>query len=66
VANNDAKQENPTNPYWKYVVSKMGQVAVDKPGKYTLTLAPQTIENKQKLGLTMVEIKLIPVQKSPP
>ena len=29
------KEENPFNPYWKYVISKVGRVTIDKPGKYS-------------------------------
>ena len=57
---NNGTQENPTNPYWKYVVSKMGRVQLDKPGKFTLSLKPETIESQKKLGLTLVSVKLVP------
>ncbi|HKC66072.1 MAG TPA: alpha-L-fucosidase [Pyrinomonadaceae bacterium] len=59
---NNGKEENPANPYWKYVVSRMGRVTLDKPGKYNLTLKPETIRAEKKLGLTLVSVKLIPVQ----
>ncbi|PYS47074.1 MAG: hypothetical protein DMF68_17085 [Acidobacteria bacterium] len=59
---NNGKEENPANPYWKYVISKMGRIRVDKPGKYNLTLKPETIRAEKKLGLTLVSVKLIPVQ----
>jgi alpha-L-fucosidase len=57
---NNGTQENTTNPYWKYVVSKMGRVQLDKPGKFTLSLKPETIESQKKLGLTLVSVKLVP------
>jgi len=60
---NDGKEDNPANPYWKYVVSKMGRVTFDKPGKYHLALRPETILSEKKLGLTLVSVKLVPVQK---
>jgi alpha-L-fucosidase len=60
---NDGKQENPNNPYWKYVISKIGQVTFDKPGKYDLALKPRTINGDKQLGLTLVSVRLIPVEK---
>ncbi|HYJ46720.1 MAG TPA: alpha-L-fucosidase [Pyrinomonadaceae bacterium] len=60
---NNGKEENPANPYWKYVISKVGRVRVDKPGKYSLELKPETIRAEKKLGLTLVSVKLIPVQQ---
>jgi alpha-L-fucosidase len=56
------KEENPFNPYWKYVISKVGRVTIDKAGKYTLTLKPQVIKAEKKLGLTLVSMKLVPVR----
>jgi alpha-L-fucosidase len=63
TVNNDGKEENPANPYWKYVVSKMGTVTIDKAGKYSLSLKPETIQAEKKLGLTLVSVKLVPMQK---
>lgn len=60
---NDGKEDNPANPYWKYVISKIGRVTVDKPGKYSLSLKPDTIHAEKKLGLTLVSVKLIPVSR---
>lgn len=60
---NNGKEENPANPYWPYVISKMGQVTVDKAGKYHLTVKPETIKAEKKLGLTLVSVKLVPLRK---
>lgn len=60
---NNGKEENAANPYWKYVISKMGRVRVDKPGKYHLILKPETIQAEKKLGLTLVSVKLVPVEQ---
>jgi len=57
------KEENPFNPYWKYVISKVGRVTIDKPGKYTLNLKPEQIQAAKKLGLTLVSVKLVPVKR---
>ena len=61
---NNGKEENPTNPYWKYVISKMGRVKIDKPGQYTLSLKPETILADKKLGLTLVSVKLVRAGKN--
>jgi len=61
---NNRKEENPTNPYWKYVISKMGRVTIDKPGQYTLSLKPETILADKKLGLTLVSVKLVRAGKN--
>ncbi|HEV8592189.1 MAG TPA: hypothetical protein VGQ55_08805, partial [Pyrinomonadaceae bacterium] len=60
---NNGKEENPANPYWPYVISKIGRVTIDKAGKYSVSLKPETIKSDKKLGLTLVSVKLIPVQK---
>jgi alpha-L-fucosidase len=60
VISNDGHLENPSNPYWPYVVSKIGQVRIPKAGTYTLTLKPESIEAQQKLGLTLVSVVLTP------
>jgi alpha-L-fucosidase len=60
---NNGKEENATNPYWKYVISKVGRVTIDKAGQYTLSLRPDTIKAEKKLGLTLVSVKLIFVKK---
>ena len=62
VIANQGKEENPFNPYWKYVISKVGQVTIDKPGKYHLSLTPEMLRAEKKLGLTLVSIKLLPVK----
>ncbi|HEY3039618.1 MAG TPA: alpha-L-fucosidase [Pyrinomonadaceae bacterium] len=63
VIANQGKEENPFNPYWKYVISKVGRVTIDKPGKYDLTLKPELLQAEKKLGFTLVSVKLIPVQR---
>jgi alpha-L-fucosidase len=63
VITEQGKEENPFNPYWKYVISKVGRVTIDKPGKYSLSLKPEMIQAEKKLGLTLVSVKLIPVQR---
>ena len=39
------------------------QVKIDKAGKYSLSLKPETIRAEKKFGLTLVSVKLVPVQK---
>ena len=50
---NDGKEDNPANPYWKYVISKIGRVTVDKAGKYRLSLKPDEIKAEKEAGLTI-------------
>jgi len=59
----EGRQENPTNPYWPYVISKAGRITVDRAGKYNLSLKPESIRADKKLGLTLVSVKLIRVEK---
>ena len=59
----DGKEDNPTNPYWKYVISRVGRVTVDKAGKYNFRLKPETIHAEKKLGLTLVSVKLVPAKQ---
>lgn len=58
----NGKEENPANPYWKYVISRIGKVTIDKPGNFSLSLKPEIIRAEKKLGLTLVSVKLIPVK----
>ena len=60
---NDGKEDNPANPYWKYVVSKVGRVTINKAGPFSLSLKPETIRAEKKLGLTLVSVKLVRVGK---
>lgn len=59
----NGNEENPANPYWPYVISKIGRVTVDKAGKYSLSLKPEIIKADKKLGMTLVSVKLIRVGK---
>ncbi len=58
----DGKEINPANPYWPYVITKLGRVKFDKTGSYTLALKPAWIPDGQKYGLTVVNIRLAPVK----
>ncbi len=60
VIADNGKEENPSNPYWKYVVSKIARVKIDQPGAYTLALRPQSIQAPKRQGLTLVSIRLRP------
>src|SRR5262249_9777144 len=59
----DRKEINPANPYWPYVVTKVGSVHIDKTGTYTLSLKPESIPDGQKFGLTVVSVRLTPAAK---
>jgi alpha-L-fucosidase len=60
---NNGKEENPVNPYWPYVISKIGRVTVAKPGQFNLSLRPETIKAEKKLGLALVSVRLVPIEK---
>lgn len=57
---NHGKEENPANPYWKYVISNLGHIKINQPGKYQLCLKPELIHSEKQLGFTLVSVKLIP------
>ena len=59
--NKDTQEADPVKPYWDYIDSNIGQVNIEKGGEYTLSLRPESIETAQNLGLTLVEVKLVPV-----
>ena len=61
VADNGAL-ENPSNPYWPYVISKMGRVRFNKRGTYNLSVKPEDFPAGQVYGLTLVSIRLLPVK----
>ncbi len=58
---NDGKEQDPSNPYWSSIISKIGQVKIAAAGKYHIVLRPETIEAQKNLGLTLVSVKLVPV-----
>jgi len=60
----NGKEQNPTNPYWPYVVSKVGRITIDKAGKYDLSVKPESIKADKKLGLTLVSVKLVRVENN--
>ena len=58
----NGKAEDPSNPYWHSVISKIGRVKIAAPGKYTLALRPDAIESQKNLGLTLVSVELKPAE----
>jgi alpha-L-fucosidase len=62
IVTDNGREDNPSNPYWPYVISKMGRVRFDKPGKYALSLKPDEIPADQKYGLTLVSARLVPAK----
>ena len=57
------KEVDPANPYWPYVISRVGRLRVERPGRYGLALKPQTIRSEKRLGLTLVSVRLVPVRE---
>jgi len=58
----DGDEVPPNNPYWKYVVSKLGRTQLANSGNFSLTLKPESIRGAKNLGLTLVSIRLVPAQ----
>jgi alpha-L-fucosidase len=58
VVNNDGKLENPSNPYWPYVRSRIGVVRIGESGKQHLVLRADSIEAGKNWGLTLVSVVL--------
>jgi alpha-L-fucosidase len=63
VVKNDGKLDNPSNPYWPYVISKVGTVTLDKAGEFELSLKPQSIESPKGYGLTLVSVQMAPASR---
>ncbi|HUI57752.1 MAG TPA: alpha-L-fucosidase [Bryobacteraceae bacterium] len=62
VIADNGKEDNPTNPYWPYVISKLGRTRLDRPGKVAASLRPDDIPAGQKFGLTLVAVRLVPAK----
>jgi alpha-L-fucosidase len=62
VVADNGKEDNPANPYWPYVISRIGSMQLDKAGKYSIALKPQDIPEGQKFGLTLVAVRLTPAK----
>lgn len=62
TVNDEGKIENPANPYWKYVTSRIGRITIDRAGKYSLSLKPDAIRAEKKLGFTLVSVRLVPAK----
>jgi alpha-L-fucosidase len=62
IVADDRREDNPSNPYWPYVVSKMGRIGIDRSGKYTAALKPSDFPAGQKFGITLVSLRLVPAK----
>ncbi|MFB3826879.1 MAG: alpha-L-fucosidase [Bryobacteraceae bacterium] len=60
VMSRDGEQVDPSNPHTKYVVSRLGRIAIDKPGDCRLELRPESLQTARRGGLTLAYIKLAP------
>src|SRR5207244_3296959 len=58
VIANEGKVENPNNPYWPYVLSRLGTIKVPKAGTYQLVFNAESIEAPKNFGLTLVSVTL--------
>jgi hypothetical protein len=57
----EGRELNPANPYWPYVVSKLGRLSINKAGEQQLSIKATDIPAGQKFGLTVVAVRLVPV-----
>lgn len=62
VVSNNGREENPSNPYWPYIVSKMGRVQIGKAGQYSASIKVDGVPAGQKFGLTLVAVRLVPMR----
>jgi alpha-L-fucosidase len=62
VVSDGGRVDNPSNPYWPYMVSKMGRIRIGKSGEHRLSLKPEEIPAGQMYGLTLVSIRLAPAK----
>ncbi len=60
VISDDGHVENPSNPYWPYVESKIGILALPQGALHVLSLKAEKIEAGKNLGFTLVQVKLVP------
>jgi alpha-L-fucosidase len=56
----DGKEQDPTDPYWLRVISRMGRIRLAKPGAYQAALKTTSIPPGQRFGLTLVQVRLVP------
>ena len=56
----DGHVENPSNPYWPYVESKIGTIDIGQAALHIITLKAEKLEAAKNLGLTLVSVKLVP------
>jgi alpha-L-fucosidase len=56
----DGHVENPSNPYWPYVESKIGTIDLSQAALHQLALKAEKIEGAKNLGFTLVSVKLVP------
>jgi hypothetical protein len=61
----DGNETNLSNPYWPYVVSKLGQVKIGRTGSVEVSLKADEIPAGQKWGLTVVAVRLVPTEPRP-
>ena len=56
----DGHVENPSNPYWPYVESKIGTIDIGQAALHIITLKAEKLEAAKNLGLSLVSVKLVP------
>src|ERR1017187_4618518 len=59
----NGRVSDPVDPMASYVVSKIGEVTIDKPGSLKLVLKTEDAEAQKTLGLNLHAVKLVPAGK---
>jgi len=61
VVEDDGESYDLKTPYWIDVNSNLGTVEIPQPGVYTIELRPEVIRTPGGLGLTLRQLRLVPV-----
>jgi hypothetical protein len=59
----NGRVSDPVDPMASYVLSKIGEVTIDKPGTLKLVLKTEDAEAQKTLGLNLHAVKLVPAGK---
>jgi len=63
---NDGKQVEPSNPYMTYVLSKIGQVRIERARDCRLSLKSQSGQPDKETGLRVASVRLVPAEPPAP
>lgn len=63
IIDNDYEEQPPYDLYNTFKVAELGEINLPEQGNFTLELIPKTIETKNKAGLAIRMVRLIPVKQ---